>query len=89
MSFPRSLKADSLPTRTIITADDSDLALTPALNVLPHLRNGLARPALSTSTKISRAALAAFPAMLVRILPGGKRGGAKLVARKPQNPAPR
>jgi hypothetical protein len=61
-------------------------ALTPALNVLPHLRNGLARLALSDFD--DRAALAALPAVLARILPGGKRGGAELVARKPhQHPA--
>jgi hypothetical protein len=44
---------DSLPTRTIITAHDADIVLTPAVNVLPHFRNGLARPALSTATKLT------------------------------------
>ena len=34
--------------------------------------------------KINRAALAAFPAVLARILPGGKRVGAELVALNPR-----
>ncbi len=33
---------------------------------------------------INREALAAFPAVLARILPGGKRVGAELVARNPR-----
>jgi hypothetical protein len=35
-------------------------------------------------TKINRAALAAFPAILARILPGGKRVGKEIVALNPR-----
>ena len=35
-------------------------------------------------TKINRAALAAFPAVLARILPGGKRVGKEVVALNPR-----
>jgi hypothetical protein len=38
--------------------------------------------------EINRAALAAFPAVLARILPGGKRIGAEVVARKPHQHQP-
>jgi hypothetical protein len=36
--------------------------------------------------EINRAALAAFPAVLARILPGGKRVGAEIVALNPRRP---
>lgn len=54
-------------------------------------RKSLARTSDSTKTaapldfaEINRAALAAFPAVLTRILPGGKRVGAEIVALNPR-----
>ena len=41
------------------------------------------------SAEINRAALAAFPAVLARILPGGKRVGAEIVALNPRRADPR
>ncbi len=38
---------------------------------------------IATFAEINRAALAAFPAVLARILPGGKRVGAEIVALNP------
>ena len=38
--------------------------------------------------EINRAALATFPAVLPRILPGGKRGGAEHEAQKPHQHQP-
>jgi hypothetical protein len=47
-------------------------------------REGLRRSGPIDFAEINRAALAAFPAVLARILPGGKRVGAEIVALNPK-----
>ena len=51
---------------------------------LAGLRTRFAQAALSDFAAINRAALAAFPAVLARVLPGGKRVGAEHVALNPR-----
>jgi hypothetical protein len=48
------------------------------------LKEAHCKPGPIDFAKLNRAALAAFPAVLARILPGGKRVGAELVALNPR-----
>jgi hypothetical protein len=50
----------------------------------PGRSGGLCNSSPIDFAEINRAALAAFPAVLARILPGGKRVGAELVALNPR-----
>jgi hypothetical protein len=51
----------------------------------PRKRLGSPRPrGLIDFAEVNRAALAAFPAVLARVLPGGKRVGSELVALNPR-----
>ena len=51
-----------------------------------ELGKGHRKPGLIDFAEINRAALAAFPAVLARILPGGKRVGMEIVALNPRRP---
>ena len=86
------------PSRESEDAEQTDFAVT-HIAIRCHLSLSLARvvdaggprkgPRMSRSidfAKINRAALAAFPAVLARILPGGKRVGKEVVALNPRRP---